>query len=69
MDDRVDHSVDGLAQRKRHRGVGIQNRPLGEKQRAVDRIFALRYKNKARPESTLRALLEMTAPQLLSEPV
>ena len=42
MDDRVDDSVDRLAQRKRHGGVRIQNRPLREEKRAVNRVFALR---------------------------
>ena len=36
MDDRVDDSVDRLAQRKRHGGVRIQNRPLREEKRAVN---------------------------------
>ena len=42
MDDRVDDSVDRLAQRKRHGGVRVQNRPLREEKRAVNRVFALR---------------------------
>ena len=42
MDDGVDDSVDRLAQRKRHSGVRIQNRPLREEKRAVNRVFALR---------------------------
>ena len=33
MDDRVDDSVDRLAQRKRHGGVRVRNRPLPEEKR------------------------------------
>ena len=33
MDDGVDDSVDRLAQRKRHGGVRVQNRPLREEKR------------------------------------
>ena len=36
MDDRVDDSVDRLAQRKRHGGVRVQNRPLREEKMAVN---------------------------------
>ena len=42
MDDGVDDSVDRLAQRKRQGGVRVQNRPLPEEKRAVNRVFALR---------------------------
>ena len=42
MDDRVDDSVDRLAQRKRHGGVRVQNRPLREEKRTVNRVFVLR---------------------------
>ena len=42
MDDGVDDSVDRLAQRKRQGGVRIQNRPLWEEKRAVNRVFVLR---------------------------
>ena len=42
MDDRVDDSVDRLAQRKRYGGVRVQNRPLREEKMAVNRVFVLR---------------------------
>ena len=42
MNDRVDDSVDRLAQRKRYGGVRVQNRPLREEKRIVNRVFALR---------------------------
>ena len=42
MNDGVDDSVDRLAQRKRHGGVRVQNRPLREEKRTVNRVFVLR---------------------------
>ena len=42
MDDGVDDSVDRLAQRKRHGGVRVQNRPLREEKWTVNRVFVLR---------------------------
>lgn len=53
VNDRVDDTIDGLAERKGHGGFRVQNRPLREQMRTSDGVLALHANKREKSHSEI----------------